>query len=82
MEVQTRLMEVQTRLDHDLGCGVGSEMISRHNALRDAFFDTAVSAGLGATKEGRFLMSLEVSGRSWPGCSVGGHGGSLGCHGR
>ena len=31
--------------DHALCCGTGGERISRHNALRDAFFDTAVSAG-------------------------------------
>ena len=42
--------------DHALCCGTGGERISRHNALRDAFFDTAVSAGLGPTKEGRFLL--------------------------
>ena len=32
-------------------CESGGERISRHNALRDALFDTAV-AGLGPTKEG------------------------------
>ena len=32
------------------------ERISRHNALRDAFFDTAASAGLAPVKEGRFLL--------------------------
>ena len=42
--------------DHALCCGVGGERISRHNALRDAFFDTAARAGLGPTKEGRFLL--------------------------
>ena len=42
--------------DHALCCGTGGERISRHNALRDAFFDTAVSAGLGPSKEGRFLL--------------------------
>ena len=42
--------------DHALCCGTGGERISRHNALRDAFFDTAMSAGLGPSKEGRFLL--------------------------
>ena len=42
--------------NHALCCGTGGERISRHNALRDAFFDTAVSAGLGPSKEGRFLL--------------------------
>ena len=30
-------------------CESGGERISRHNALRDALFDTAVAAGLGPT---------------------------------
>ena len=42
--------------DHALCCGVGGERISRHNALRDAIFDTAAQAGLAPTKEGRFLL--------------------------
>ena len=42
--------------DHAFCCGVGGERISRHNALRDAFYDTAVRAGLGPTREGRFLL--------------------------
>ena len=42
--------------DHALCCGSGGERISRHNALRDAIFETAVAAGLGPTKEGRFLL--------------------------
>ena len=42
--------------DHALCCGSGGERISRHNALRDALFETAVAAGLGPTKEGRFLL--------------------------
>ena len=42
--------------DHALCCGTGGERISRHNSLRDAFFDVAVSAGLSPTKEGRFLL--------------------------
>ena len=37
-------------------CGSGGERISRHNALRDALFETASAAGLGPTKEGRFLL--------------------------
>ena len=30
--------------------------VSRHNAIHDALFDTAVSAGLNPKKEGRFLL--------------------------
>ena len=30
-------------------CESGGERINRHNALRDALFDTAVAAGLGPT---------------------------------
>ena len=42
--------------DHALCCGTGGERISRHNALRDAIYETAVAAGLSPTKEGRFLL--------------------------
>ena len=42
--------------DHALCCGVGSERIARHNALRDAIFLTAANAALGPVKEGRFLL--------------------------
>ena len=42
--------------DHAMCCGAGGERISRHNNLRDAFFDTAVAAGLGPVREGRFLL--------------------------
>ena len=42
--------------DHAMCCGWGGERISRHNALRDALFDTAASAGLAPVKEGRFLL--------------------------
>ena len=42
--------------DHAMCCGSGGERISRHNHLRDALFDTAVAAGLGPVKEGRFLL--------------------------
>ena len=42
--------------DHALSCGTGGERISRHNHLRDALFETGVAAGLGPTKEGRFLL--------------------------
>ena len=37
-------------------CGFGGERISRHNHLRDALHETAVAAGLGPVKEGRFLI--------------------------
>ena len=42
--------------DHAMCCGSGGERISRHNNLRDAIFETAVAAGLGPVKEGRFLL--------------------------
>ena len=42
--------------DHAMSCGTGGERISRHNHLRDALFEMAVSAGLAPTKEGRFLL--------------------------
>ena len=35
-----------------LCCDSGGEKISRHNALRDTLFDTAVAAGLGPIKKG------------------------------
>ena len=44
------------RGDHAMSCGTGGERIARHNHLRDALFEMAVSAGLGPTKEGRFLL--------------------------
>ena len=33
--------------------------MSRHNHLQDALYETAVAAGLGTTKEGRFLLPGE-----------------------
>ena len=39
-----------------MSCGTGGERISRYNQLRDAIYETAVAAGLGPTKEGRFLL--------------------------
>ena len=42
--------------DHAMSCGTGGERISRHNHLRDALYEMAVSAGLAPTKEGRFLL--------------------------
>ena len=42
--------------DHALNCAYQGERISRHNALRDALHSTAVSAALGPTREGRFLL--------------------------
>ena len=42
--------------DHGMVCGTGGESISRHNALRDAIFDTAASAGLAPLKEERALL--------------------------
>ena len=42
--------------DHGMVCGTGGESISRHNALRDAIFDTGASAGLAPLKEERALL--------------------------
>ena len=42
--------------DHSLVCGTGGERIVRHNAVRDAIFDTAAAAGLAPLKEGRALL--------------------------
>ena len=42
--------------DHAMCCGTGGERISRHNGLRDAIHSTAVTAALGPSKEGRFLI--------------------------
>ena len=37
-------------------CGSAGERVSRHNALRDALYSAAVSASLGPSREGRFLL--------------------------
>ena len=37
-------------------CGTGRERIARHNNLCDALFAAAVGAGLGPTREERFLL--------------------------
>ena len=42
--------------NHGMVCGIGGESISRHNAMRDAIFDTAASAGLAPLKEERALL--------------------------
>ena len=42
--------------DHALCCGSAGERVARHNALRDALYSTAVSALLGPSREGRFLL--------------------------
>ena len=42
--------------DHALCCGSAGERVSRHNALRDALYSTAVAASLGPSREGRFLL--------------------------
>ena len=42
--------------DHAVMCGTGGERIARHNFLRDALFETAASAGLAPSKEGRALL--------------------------
>ena len=42
--------------DHALCCGHQGERISRHNALRDAIYDTAAAAALNPIKEGRYLL--------------------------
>ena len=54
-------------------CRSGGERNSPHNNLRDALFDTAVAAGLGPVKEGRFLLPgndrrpADVLIRNWAG---------------
>ena len=42
--------------DHAISCGSQGERTARHNHLRDILYHTAVSASLGPTKEGRFLV--------------------------
>ena len=42
--------------DHALCCATDGSRIGRHNALRDALHATAVSAGIGATKESSHLL--------------------------
>ena len=42
--------------DHAMNCAWQGERISRHNSLRDTIHSTAVSIGLGPTREGRFLL--------------------------
>ena len=42
--------------DHSMVCGTGGERILRHNAIRDALYNTAVAAGLAPLKEGRALL--------------------------
>ena len=37
--------------DHAISCGIGGERIARHNHVRDALFQTAVTAGLGPVRE-------------------------------
>ena len=42
--------------DHAISCGSQGERTARYNHLRDILYHTAVSASLGPTKEGRFLV--------------------------
>ena len=42
-----------------MNCAWQGERIARHNGLRDVLHCTAVSAGLGPTREGRFLLPGE-----------------------
>ena len=42
--------------NHALCCGMESERLARHNALRDALFSVASAAALGLSKESRFLL--------------------------
>ena len=59
--------------DHAMCCRSGGERNTRHNNLGDALFDTAVAAGLGPVKEGRFLLPgndrrpADVLIRNWAG---------------
>ena len=45
--------------DHAMNCAWQGERIARHNWLRDELFNTAVSASLGPTREGRALLPGE-----------------------
>ena len=42
--------------DHAISCASQGERISRHNHLRDALFQAAVSASLGPSREDRGLL--------------------------
>ena len=42
--------------DHAIACASQGERIARHNHLRDALYNTAVSASLAPTKEDRALL--------------------------
>ena len=39
------------KLDHAISCGIGGKRIARHDHVRDALFQTTVTAGLGPVKE-------------------------------
>ena len=45
--------------DHAMNCAWQGERIARHNSLRDTLYNTAVSAALGPTREGQFLLPGE-----------------------
>ena len=45
--------------DHAMNCAWQGERIARHNSLRDTLHSTAVSAALGPTREGQYLLPGE-----------------------
>ena len=48
--------------DHAISCACQGERISRHNHLRDALYNAAMSAQLGPTREDRALLPLAAEG--------------------
>ena len=60
--------------DHALCCGTGGERISRHNALRDAFYDTLSVLDLGLQEKAGFSSRalIDVLPMSW--CQTGWEG--------
>ena len=47
--------------DHQVGCGVNGDRISRHNAIRDVLFIAAQSAALAPSKETPSLVPNSLS---------------------
>ncbi len=47
--------------DHQVGCGINSDRISRYNAIRDVIFSAAQSAALGPTREASGLLPDSAS---------------------
>ena len=56
------LVRSDRHADHAISCARQGERISRHNHLRDALYNAAVSAQLGPTREDRALLPLAAEG--------------------